>query len=68
MALTLLGPGPFQLPRPKQATAEKTSANLVSLDLYVGDESGEPPKIVSAEMTIAEARNLAIRLWLAADE
>jgi hypothetical protein len=40
----------------------------VSLDLQIDDESGDPLKIVSAEMTIAEARNLAIRLWLAADE
>ncbi len=68
MALTLHGPGPFRLPHPKQATAEKTSANAVSLDLHVEDESGDPPKIVSTEMTPAEARNLAIRLWLAADE
>ena len=68
MVLSLHGPGPFRLPRPKQATAEKTSANLVSPDLHVEGESGDPPKVVSAEMTPAEARNLAIRLWLAADE
>jgi hypothetical protein len=38
------------------------------LDLHVEAESGGPPKIVSADLTIAEARNLAIKLWLAADE
>lgn len=68
MALNFHGPGPFRLPHPKQATAEKTAPNVVSLDLQIDDESGDPPKIVSTEMTIAEARNLAIRLWLAAEE
>jgi hypothetical protein len=62
------GPGPYRLPRPKQVTAEKTAPNVVSLDFHVDDERGDPPKIVSAEMTVAEARNLAIRLWLAAEK
>jgi hypothetical protein len=38
------------------------------MSLQADDESGDPPKIVSAEITVEEARDLAIRLWLAADK
>lgn len=66
MALNLRGE-PIRLSRPT-AGAEKTSSDLVTMSLQADDESGDPPKIVSAEMTVEEARDLAIRLWLAADK
>jgi len=68
LALSLRGPGPFRLPRPKQATAEKTAPDVVTLNVQVDDTSGEPPTVIFTELTPEEARTLAIRLWLAADE
>jgi hypothetical protein len=66
--LSFRGPGPFRLPRPQQTTAEKTSPDVVTLNLHVDDQSGDPPKVILIEFTAEEARTLAIRLWLAADK
>jgi hypothetical protein len=68
LLLRFRGPGPFRLPNPKHATAEKTSPNAVTLKLHVDGESGDPPKLILADLTAEEARTLAIRLWLAADK
>jgi len=62
------GPGPIHLPRPQQATAEKTSPDVVTLNLHVDDGSGDPPKVILIEFTVEDARTLSIRLWLAADK
>jgi hypothetical protein len=48
--------------------AEKTSPDVVTLNLHVDDGSGDPPKMILIEFTAEEARTLSIRLWLAADK
>jgi hypothetical protein len=69
----LKGPGPFQLPETQRATAASERPNAVTLVLYASDEptsfddSGEHQKAISTHMTPGVARDLAIRLWLAAD-
>jgi hypothetical protein len=68
LPLSFRGPGPFHLPRPQHATAEKTSPDVVTLNLHVEDGSGDPPKVILIEFTAEEARSLSIRLWLAADK
>jgi hypothetical protein len=68
LPLSFRGPGPFRLPHTELATAARDSIDVVALRLHVDDKGGDPPKIVTAELTTAQARNLAIRLWLAADE
>ena len=69
MTLILNGPGPFQLPETQRAAAESGPPNLVTMVLYSSGESGggEHLKAISTPMTPSVARDLAIRLWLAAD-
>jgi len=67
--IALLGMGELQLPAPQCAEAKSNSPNSVTLTLYCpSDERGEDLKPVSAPLPSAMARDLAIRLWLAADE
>ena len=74
MTLIFSGQGPFRLPDTLSATAASDPANAVTLTL---DSSGqgdapeaakEKPKAVSTQMSPSVARDLAICLWLAADE
>jgi hypothetical protein len=67
--IALLGAGDLQLPAPQRAEAKCNSPDAVTLTLYcVSDERGEDQKAVSIELGTGMARDLAIRLWLAADE
>jgi hypothetical protein len=64
-----LGAGDLQLPAPQRAEAKSSSPDAVTLTLYcASDELGETQKAVSIELGTGMARDLAIRLWLAADE
>jgi hypothetical protein len=63
-----LGAGDLQLPAPQRAEAKSNSPDAVTLTLYCASERGEDHKAVSIELGTGMARDLAIRLWLAADE
>ena len=66
--LALLGAGELHLPAPERAEANCTSPHSITMTLYcASDEHGEDVKAVSTELSPALARDLAIRLWLAAD-
>lgn len=66
--IALLGAGEMHLPPPQRAEAKCNSPNSITMTLYcASDERGEDVKAVSAELSPAMARDLAIRLWLAAD-
>ena len=70
MTLIFSGHGPFQLPETASATATSDPPNVVTLTLY---SSGAPAgakeeKALSTQMSPRVARDLAICLWLAADE
>ena len=67
VAMTLSGSGPVELPATKCGTAEGNSKNTVAMTLSL-DEPTEESKRVSTQMTSGVARDLAIRLWLAADQ
>jgi len=63
------GDADLQLPAPQRAEAKSNSPNAVTLTLYcTSDERSEDQKAVSIELGTGMARDLAIRLWLAADE
>jgi hypothetical protein len=63
-----LGAGELHLPAPERAEAKCNSPNSITMTLYcASDEHGEDVKAVSTELSPALARDLAIRLWLAAD-
>ena len=64
VAMTLSGSGPFELPVTQCGTAAGNS-KAMTLSL---DEPTEESKRVSTQMTSGVARDLAIRLWLAADQ
>jgi hypothetical protein len=67
--IALLGADDLQLPAPQRAEAKSNSPDAVTLTLYcASDERGETQKAVSIELGTGMARDLAIRLWLAADE
>jgi hypothetical protein len=58
-----------QLPTPRRFEVKSGSPNSVELTLYCPDhDRDEKPTPVSVELRPAFARDLAIRLWLAADE
>jgi hypothetical protein len=58
-----------QLPAPRRAEAKSSSANAVEMTLYcASDEGDEKLMPVSTELQPSLARELAIRLWLAADQ
>ena len=67
VAMTLSGSGPFELPATQCGTAAGDSKNTVAMTLSL-DEPTEESKRVSTQMTSGVARDLAIRLWLAADQ
>jgi hypothetical protein len=67
--IALLGAGDVQLPAPQRAEVKSNSPDAVTLTLYcASDQRAEDPKAVSIELGAGMARDLAIRLWLAADE
>lgn len=67
--IALLGAGELRLPAPQRAEAKGNSPDTVTLTLYcASDERGEEQKPVSIELGAGMPRDLAIRLWLAADE
>jgi hypothetical protein len=67
--IALLGAGDLQLPAPQRAEVKSNSPEAVTLTLYcASDERDEALKAVSIELGAGMARDLAIRLWLAADE
>ena len=66
--IALLGVGELHLPAPERAEAKCNCPNSITMTLYcASDEHGEDAKAVSTEVSPALARDLAIRLWLAAD-
>jgi hypothetical protein len=68
-AVILSGSGPFELPATQKGAAAGNSKRTVAMTLFTTlDELTEEPKRVSTQMTPGVARDLAIRLWLAADE
>ena len=59
----------MQLPAPHRAEVKSGSSNSVEMTLYcASNERDEILTPVSIELEPALARDLAIRLWLAADE
>jgi hypothetical protein len=63
-----VGAKELQLPDPQRAEAESNAPHIVTMILYcASDEDGEDVKPVSTQLSPAIARDLAIRLWLAAD-
>lgn len=67
VGITLSGSGPFELPAIQSGAAAGNSQNTVAMTLTL-DEPTEELKRVSTQMRSGVARDLAIRLWLAADE
>jgi hypothetical protein len=68
LALNVRGAGLVLLPPIKEATADKAAANKVALHLQFDNENGDVRTTIAAELTVEGARDLAIRLWLAADQ
>jgi hypothetical protein len=67
VAVALSGSGPFELPAVHCGIAASNSKETVAMTLSLGEPT-EESKRVSTQMTSGVARDLAIRLWLAADE
>src|SRR4029078_5672119 len=73
LTLIFSGHGPFQLPETVSAIATSDPPNVVTLTLYSSSQSDAPAgakeeKALSTQMSPRVARDLAICLWLAADE
>jgi hypothetical protein len=73
LTLIFSGHGPFQLPETAFATATRDPPNVVTLTLYSSGQSdalpaGKVEQALSTQMSPRVARDLAICLWLAADE
>jgi hypothetical protein len=74
LTLIFSGHGPFRLPETLSAIATGDPPDAVTLTLYSSCQSEPPeaakeePKAVSTRMSSSVARDLAICLWLAADE
>jgi len=67
--IALLGAGELHLPAPQRAEAKSNSPDNVTMTLYcASDETGDDVKPISIRLAPAMARDLAIRLWLAADD
>ena len=67
--IALFGDADLQLPSPQRADAKSNSPNRVTMTLCCpSDEEGKQEKAITMELTSTMARDLAIRLWLAADE
>ena len=61
--------GDLRLPAPQRAEVKGVAADLIDMTLYCAEEDGgNLPTPVSIPLAPAMARELAIRLWLAADE
>jgi hypothetical protein len=61
--------GDLQLPAPLRAEVKPGASNSVEVTLYCpGEDRTEVPTPVLVPLAPALARDLAIRLWLAADE
>ena len=67
VAINLSGSGPFELPATQCGTATGSSQKTVAMTLSLDDLTKESTR-VSTQMASGVARDLAIRLWLAADE
>jgi hypothetical protein len=66
--IALWGGKELELPDPRRAEAKSSAPYIVTLTLYcASDEDGEDVKPISTHLSPAIARDLAIRLWLAAD-
>jgi hypothetical protein len=67
--IALFGDADLQLPAAQRTEAKSNSPSGVTMTLYCpSDEEGKQHKAITMELTSAMARDLAIRLWLAADE
>jgi len=61
--------GDVQLPPPQRAEVKPGASDLVEMTLYCPvEERDEDPTPVSIPLAPGLARDLAIRLWLAADK
>jgi len=61
--------GDLQLPTPQRAEVKPGASDSVEMTLFcAGIERGDEPTPVSIPLDPTMARDLAIRLWLAADE
>ena len=61
--------GNLQLPAAQRAEVKSGASNFVDMTLFfAAGDSGDCPSSVSVPLTSAVARELAIRLWLTADE
>ena len=71
VAITLSGSGPFELPATQSGTAAGNSQKTVAMTLSLNAPAEESKRVstqISTQMMSGVARDLAIRLWLAADE
>ena len=67
--IALLGTGEFELPAPQRAEAKSNFPDAVTMTLYcASDETGDGLQPISIQLAPDLARDLAIRLWLAADD
>ncbi|MEX1061250.1 MAG: hypothetical protein WED13_09555 [Methyloceanibacter sp.] len=67
--IALLAAAELQLPAPQRAEVKSNAPNAVTMTLYCpSDKPGDDLKPVSIDLAPALARDLAIRLWLAADD
>jgi len=67
--IALLAAAELQLPAPQRAEVRSNAPNAVTMTLYCpSDKPGDDLKPVSIDLAPALARDLAIRLWLAADD
>jgi hypothetical protein len=61
--------GNLQLPAAQRAEIKSGASDFVDMTLYLAPtDSGDYPSSVSIPLNSTTARDLAIRLWLAADE
>jgi hypothetical protein len=69
LALPFQRPEPIPLPQTHRAAAESSTPNEVTMTLYslFDDRRGDDVREMSTRMRTEVARDLAIRLWLAAD-
>ena len=67
VAIAILGSGPFELPATQCGTAAGTTQKTVAMTQSLVEPT-EESKRLSTQMTSGVARDLAIRLWLAAEQ
>jgi hypothetical protein len=67
--IALWGAGDLELPTPQRAEAKANAPNTVTMTLYcASDENRGGLKPVTTQLASTMACDLAIRLWLAADD